>query len=65
MIATYRTQTDKDSVLRGLPDDNLTKIIVMDSMDCESLLQHAGSPMRGPEIGPEWLLRNSMLTIRV
>jgi hypothetical protein len=25
-----------DSVLRGLPDESLTKIIVMDSMDCAS-----------------------------
>lgn len=24
------------SVLRGLPDESLTKVIVMDSMDCES-----------------------------
>jgi hypothetical protein len=23
------------SVLRGLPDESLTKVIVMDSMDCE------------------------------
>lgn len=27
-----------NSVLRGLPDETLTKVIVMDSMDCESCL---------------------------
>ena len=33
-VPAFRTDIDS-SVLRGLPDESLTKIIVMDSMDCE------------------------------